>query len=243
MDKENRRDLTISGSGSAAGGLYDRLSINGEGRIHGDVDCLNIKAYGMTTFNGNVKVERFDVAGETTIKGKVDAEEIKVKGQAHVYGYVICKELNVIGATTIEGDLTSDAIEIKGATTIKGDCEAEDFQARGGFDIQGLLNAGQIHVRLYGKCQAKEIGGETIRIEKDGLDFSLVKWLKSILHYTNELVADTIEGDDIYLENTKAKVVRGNNVIVGPGCQIDLVEYKNQFEQKEKSTVKEHKKI
>ncbi|MFC7442912.1 polymer-forming cytoskeletal protein [Laceyella putida] len=243
MDKEKRRDLTISGSGSAAGGLYDRLSINGEGRIHGDVDCISIKAYGVTTFAGNVKAERFDIAGETTIKGKVEVEEMKVKGQAHVYGYVICEELKVMGATTIEGNLTSEEIEIKGATTIKGDCEAEDFQARGGFTIDGLLNAGHIHVRLYGKCQAKEIGGETIRIEKDGLDFSLFKWLKSILHYTNELVADTIEGDDIYLENTKAKVVRGNNVIIGSGCQIDLVEYKDQFEQKEDTVVKEHKKV
>lgn len=243
MDKENRRDLTISGTGSANGGVYDRLSINGEGRIHGDVDCNSIKAYGVTTFKGSIKAERFDIVGETTVKGEVHTDEMKVKGQAHIHGQAHCQELTVIGSATVNGNLTGEEIEIKGGATVNGDCSAESFQARGGFAIEGLLNAGLIHVRLYGKCQAREIGGETIRVEKDGLDFSLVKWLKSILHYTNELVADTIEGDDIYLEKTKAKVVRGNNVLIGPGCEIELVEYKNHFEQKGDSIVKEHNQV
>lgn len=38
---------------------------------------------------------------------------------------------------------------------------------------------------------------------------------------------ETIEGDDIHLELTRARVVRGNNVSIGSGCDIDLVEYKN----------------
>ena len=47
----------------------------------------------------------------------------------------------------------------------------------------------------------------------------------------SELVTDLIEGDDIYLENTHAKVARGNNITLGPGCEIGIVEYKNDFKQ------------
>ena len=53
----------------------------------------------------------------------------------------------------------------------------------------------------------------------------------------SELVADIIEGDDIYLENTHAKVVRGNNITLGPGCEIAFVEYKNDFKQDKEATV------
>ena len=43
------------------------------------------------------------------------------------------------------------------------------------------------------------------------------------------LTAETIEGDVVWLENTTAKVVRGKNVTVGPGCVVDLVEYAESY--------------
>ncbi|MNR67595.1 hypothetical protein D3C85_1916860 [compost metagenome] len=52
-----------------------------------------------------------------------------------------------------------------------------------------------------------------------------------------------IEGDDIYLENTRAKVVRGNQVVIGPGCEIDLVEYKVLLEKKKGANVKGSRKM
>lgn len=38
-------------------------------------------------------------------------------------------------------------------------------------------------------------------------------------------------------------MVRGNNVTIGKGCEIELVEYKGRFEKDDKSVVIEHKKI
>ena len=59
----------------------------------------------------------------------------------------------------------------------------------------------------------------------------------------NKLTVDIIEGDDIYLENTHAKVVRGNNITLGPGCEIELVEYKNDFKQDKEAEIGTHRKI
>jgi hypothetical protein len=42
---------------------------------------------------------------------------------------------------------------------------------------------------------------------------------------------DTIEGDDIYLEHTTAKVMRGDTVDIGDGCEIDLVEYRTDLKK------------
>ena len=57
------------------------------------------------------------------------------------------------------------------------------------------------------------------------------------------LSTNSIEGDDIYLEYTKAKAVRGNNIILGPGCEIELVEYKDNFKQDDTSEVETQRKI
>ena len=49
MDNNNRAELRIHGQGSSSGGKFNTVSIMGEGRIDGDVDCLNMKIYGEGT--------------------------------------------------------------------------------------------------------------------------------------------------------------------------------------------------
>ncbi|EGL83104.1 hypothetical protein CathTA2_1317 [Caldalkalibacillus thermarum TA2.A1] len=48
-------------------------------------------------------------------------------------------------------------------------------------------------------------------------------------HY--HLEAEEIEGDHIFLECTTAKIVRVSQIILGPHCEIELVEYKHIFEK------------
>lgn len=54
-----------------------------------------------------------------------------------------------------------------------------------------------------------------------------------------KLIADVIEGDRVYLENTEAAVVRGKEVIIGPGCSIGTIEYENKYECDPHSQIKE----
>ncbi|MDT2276668.1 hypothetical protein P7H20_20140 [Paenibacillus larvae] len=48
--------------------------------------------------------------------------------------------------------------------------------------------------------------------------------------FASKLKAEVIEGDTIYLENTKADIVRGNRIVIGQGCEIRLIEFKEHFE-------------
>ncbi|MFL6517173.1 MAG: cytoplasmic protein, partial [Bacillus sp. (in: firmicutes)] len=108
----------------------------------------------------------------------------------------------------------------------------------GGFEIKGLLSADTIKVGLrFGQSTAEEIGGGKITVKKRS---------NSFLPFGKEagsLSAKVIEGDDIYLENTKADIVRGNKVKVGPGCQIGVVEYRNELTHNPKATIKTKTKI
>lgn len=212
-------DLIINGQSSAAGGKYNAVVINGEGKIEGDLDCINLKINGKCSMNGNVKADSVNVNGEASIKGDLEAEKAKIHG-----------------TIDIDGNLSVDKAEMYGIISVGGDCNAEIFKIKGTFTIEGLLNAGKLELSLYESSRAREIGGEKITVKRIG-------GLKGMIMSGKELTVETIEGDDVYLENTNAKIVRGNNIELGPGCEIELVEYKDSFKQDEKAEVGTHKQI
>lgn len=245
MVKEQRNDLRINGNGSTSGGKYNDVVINGMGKVNGDLECSSFRCNGESKISGSVKTTSAKIHGSTSIKGNLKSDEIKISGYTGIGGSVDSKSVLVAGQADIGGSLSTDDIEIKGAVKAKGDCSAENFVSHGAFTIDGLLNAGQIEIKLYGPCKAKEIGGETITVKKGNAFIlkDLVKSIFSTFDIANNLTADVIEGDDVTLEYTNAKIVRGNNVSVGEGCQIDLVEYRKSFNKSDSSKVKENKKI
>ncbi|MGZ7208841.1 MAG: polymer-forming cytoskeletal protein [Methanobacterium sp.] len=225
--KERIGDLKINGSGSSAGGKYNSVIINGEGRIENDLECIYLKINGQCSVTGNIKADSVKVHGNTSINGNLEAEKVKIHGTADV-----------------NENLSVDNAEIYGSVNVNGDCNAEIFKIEGTFAMEGLLNAGELELSLYGPSKAHEIGGEKITVKRKG-KYDLLG-LKSIIMSSGrnkELTVDIIEGDDIYLENTKAKVVRGNKIELGPSCEIELVEYKDSFVQDEKAEVNTKQKI
>ena len=206
--------VRISGTASIKGNLttLDDITISGAGDIEGDIKTKHIKVSGVSKINGNLECEEMVVSGTTTIGGDALARKIKISGTSNIHGSIHGEE-----------------VEMRGAADIGGDCECENFKAYGGFKIGGLLNAGDIDIKIYYKCSVNEIGGEKISIRKSDGFIEIGRIIKSIFNIPEYLITQSIEGDDIYIENTIAKVVRGNNVTIGPECEIDLVEYKNEL--------------
>lgn len=245
MEKKNKPDLRISGSASAPGGSYNNVVISGQGDINGDLDCVELRISGASDILGNVKTKTGKILGKATINGDLKSDEFKVSGMLEVRGDVDVKEMRIEGSALVKNNLSADYLEIKGGVKVKKDCSAESFLSKGAFAVDGLLSADTIDIVLYGPCRAKEIGGEKITVRK-GEAFRIANFIRSILaslDLNDGLSVDLIEGDDIHLENTKAKVVRGNNVIIGQECEIGLVEYKTKFEQSASAQVKEKKKV
>jgi len=261
MENKNKSDLKIYGSGNSSGGKYKNVSIMGEGRVNGDIDCIkfkingegaldgnlnatnNVSIMGEGRINGNVNCENIKIYGEGELDGNLKAADtVNVKGEAEIKGDLKAKKVKVQGEIEV-GELFADEVKITGNISADGDCNAEIFDVEGGFTIDGLLNADILKINPYWPCKAREIGGSEITVKKGGkLSFL---GLKNMLMPggDNELTADTIEGDEVYLENTKAKVVRGNNLTIGSGCKIELVEYKTNFKQDEDAEIGTHRKI
>ncbi|HET7578133.1 MAG TPA: polymer-forming cytoskeletal protein [Bacillales bacterium] len=232
-------DLMINGVGRTAGGEFDKVTVNGRGTVDGNLDCQELECNGRGAMNGDIRAKRFEIHGNAVIKGNVDARELSISGNARIHGDTAVKDVQISGNGTIKGHFRGEKLKINGKLKVGEDCEAERFEADGQFKIGGLLNADEVEIRLYGESEVKEIGGQTVRIQQK--IFGLIKILKTL--FPVKLTVGTIEGDDVDLESTKAEVVRGNNVRIGPGCEIDLVEYHTELQQDKKAKVKEKRKL
>jgi cytoskeletal protein CcmA (bactofilin family) len=111
-----------------------------------------------------------------------------------------------------------------------------------------LLNANKVEVEINGFCYAREIGCEEIFVKRA----PLTPW--SFLHKLitpflgpkrelDKLTTEVLEGTIINISNTNAKVVRGHDVRLGPGCDIGEVEYSGKLEVDAQAIVGKQTKI
>jgi len=212
MAQSMDRNLNLSGLGTASGGEYRSVLIDGVGKVEGDLSCENFRVNGVAAVRGSIRAARLEVKGKMNAEGGIHAPHIQLDGDVSVHGR-----------------MTADEIHLEGLLKLRGDCEAEQFTSRGGFTINGMLNADRIDIQLYGRCRVKEIGGEHIEIKKSerSLWSKLFQWLIPV--FDPHLTTGLIEGDDIQLEGTKAAIVRGSRLFIGPGCIIDRAEYRTEL--------------
>jgi cytoskeletal protein CcmA (bactofilin family) len=239
METKKRGDLLINGFGSSNGGSFNSVSINGKGTVTGDVECSDLDFNGSGSITGNVVVNHHaQFNGHGKIKGNMESQFLTVEGEAGVTGNLMVKKLKVSGKANVGGKIKGDEIEIKGRLTVGEDCEAEMFKAESQFTIGGLLNADLIDITIFADCNAKEIGGQTILIKQKN---SLLGFFKPFAR--NQLKSECIEGDKVEIENTIAGIVRGNHVVIGANCEIEVVEYSGEFTMDKNSIVKDIRKI
>ncbi len=216
MMAEARRDLNLSGAGRAQGGTYNQVKISGAAKIAGDLEAQTVKVSGAAKLDGNVKAQSVRSSGACKIEGDVEAEEFVCSGAARVGG-------RVSGKTVL----------ISGAVKVGGEVAVEQFRSRGTFTVGGLLSADRVEIAPGGSSRAREIGGEEIRIVYGHGGHSL----NLFGHEASEFQTETVEGDDIYLEATRATAVRGRRVVIGPGCVIREVEYSESLQIDPKAQV------
>jgi cytoskeletal protein CcmA (bactofilin family) len=216
-------NVSIAGNGTVASGSYGNVTINGAGTVHGDMTCDTLKINGAGTCEGAVTANVITVNGTGTFRRQVHAGQMNVNGEASIAGGAGVGTLKVKGRLGVSGGVAANLVELKGYMDIGEGCEADTFTSDGVFNIGGLLNAGVVDIRLYGTCKVREIGGESIIVREYRSLWALLG--------SRRLYADVIEGDKINLENTTAKVVRGVDIDLGPGCEIEVVEYAGELRQ------------
>ncbi|MDD4663045.1 MAG: polymer-forming cytoskeletal protein [Caldisericia bacterium] len=247
METQETKDLKIFGIANTTGGIFRDVVINGTGRISGDLESESLVVNGNATIVGNITTKKTKVSGNCTIDGSFACDSFKVLGASNISGNLTAKNISVEGYMKVVESIKAETVNVSGKLITEGDCNAETFGSVGTFEIEGLLNGDKINIELLGKCRASEIGGANISIRRKNTDVPILKQiLTSIIDGVKEkplMQVESIEGDEIYISNTQAKVVRGKHVKIGPECSVELVEYSEDFEKAPDSKVHSSKRI
>lgn len=257
-----KSSLIINGSGMSGGGTFDKVRINGSGKIVGDIICDTFAINGSGTVQGNMKAGEARISGSGKVTGAVEADSFTISGSGHlesgmrggllringsgkVDGAVSVRTVQIDGSGKIGGNCEAEEVRIEGMAQIGGNCEGDRFHAQGSFTVDGLLNADDIQIDLYhSKSRAKEIGGAHIDV-RVALVGAISQFIHSIFIGKDAVLlqTDTMEGDNIYLEQTHAQVVRGRDITLGKGCDVGLVEYTGTLTKLDGAVVHEERKL
>ncbi|WP_076344660.1 polymer-forming cytoskeletal protein [Alicyclobacillus vulcanalis] len=224
-------DLEVSGRTSMGGGVYRRVEVNGMTKMLGDITCETCEVNGSAQVEGSLRAEgRIEVNGRLNVQGPIAAGALEVNGMCRVNGNCeVSEAASISGVARFEGSLRAGDIRVGGRVRVSGAMEAEAVRVTGNLRCGGLVNADVIEFELMGKSSVREIGCGTLTVAVGrGGWFSKPR-----------LEVETIEGDRVEVEAVVARRVRGDVVIVGDDCRVDLVEYRTTFERRGAAVVGE----
>lgn len=222
--------MNISGSGKIPAGEYEKISVSGSGRLYGHVRSVYLKSSGSLTGESLECIEGITLSGSSAFSGEVKAETIWISGSfscdenVTADGNFICS-----GSAKCKKNLETNKLKLSGSLDVGEDIEAENVKAEGTLCCAGLLNADTIEIKFDKGMIIGSIGGSNISIirnkrrkiaEKLPLFSPIIKKINRSVY-----VETSIEGDEILLEDVTCPRVTGRVVIIGKGCEVDLVQY------------------
>jgi cytoskeletal protein CcmA (bactofilin family) len=211
-------NMRIAGSGTIPAGEYDKVSISGSGRLFGEVRCNNFSASGSTKGESVTCAEGFKVSGSSSFSGTVKAQNIRAAGSFSCDGDLIAQEqLHASGSLRVGGDLQAASVRIAGE-----------------LECNGALCAKEAELQADKPMRLDSITGGNVRTRRK---------LISIFRKRRVSVTTAIEGDALDLEYLTTPRVTGQSVIIGKGCEIDLVQYRDELKISPKATVRKVEKI
>lgn len=191
--------VKIAGSGVVTGNpLRTReFKTAGSGRVVGDLEAFEAKVAGSCVFEGNVTVQEFKSAGSSKVAGVLRA-----------------RELHSSGSLSVGKGIDGQEVHIRGSLRLDGNLKAHEAHLAGSARISGVLEAQETRIELGGEVSIPVVKSREIAVRRPG----------GFFRGACEMISDRIEGEDVYLECTTAKYVRGREVSIGPHCRIDVVE-------------------
>ena len=242
-------DMKISGSGMITTGEYENINISGSAKGEGLISCKNFSCSGSAKLNGELRCEgKIIVSGSFRAEKNISAGEISVSGSVKTGGDCKVKEqLSVSGLCVFSGDVKCNVLKASGGISANN-IEAENAVIQGKINAEGLINAEQIKIEFEGCGSAENIGGGRIVIfprirSKAVARLPLISKIIGKAGANCFTVKDSIEGDEIALENVTAEKVSGRVVAIGAGCRISSVKYEETIEISPDAEVGTYEKI
>lgn len=220
------------------------IVVRGAGVLSGDQSTEKFRAAGSCRVAGNLRAEEAHISGSCVVEGDCLSEEFHASGKAEIQGGVKAKEFRVAGKASVGKDVTAEDVSVSGKVAIRGSIldakdvalsgaidvggwvRTKDFTSKGQFQIGEGIEAKDVEIVLAGKSSVPTIRADDVTVRRGDR--------------RGELAVGLIEAENVDLESTRATLVKGRDVRVGPFCTIDAVEAE-ELEVHETSTVKERR--
>lgn len=188
----------------------------------------DIKLDGISKINGG-EYATVEVSGITQINGNLKARSFFIDGKCKVNGDTTIEGFNCDGITEIKGNLKSTDIKVDGMLTVVGDhLESTTLLCNG-----SIKTKKNIHTEILdasGIINAKKVTGNRITVKSQHN-----KIMKLFFPPASKI--DIIKADHIELSGVKSQKVIGQDIIIGPYCEIENIECSGTLKVNKRSTV------
>ncbi|MFA9456855.1 hypothetical protein ACERJO_08775 [Halalkalibacter sp. AB-rgal2] len=201
-----------------------KLKVIGNDRIKGKQEISEINISGTATFQKEVKTEFFEVIGRCKLNATVQSETFINKGSCFVKDKLTCNKLINIGQGSFH-NIDADSIKSFGSLKVNDSILCRTFQSTGYIKLDGELIGEHVSMEVSAPSKVHEIKGN----EKVAIKSVKATFFNIISFVRRKVIANSIQGKNVYLEHTEANHVSGENVDIGKKCKIEEVFYKQRL--------------
>jgi cytoskeletal protein CcmA (bactofilin family) len=235
---EGLHDARVNGDGTVSPGTYGSVLINGAGVISGELRCRELTINGTGRCAASVEADSISINGGATFEGPVRTSEFKCVGSTDVHAGMGVSRLKVRGKLSMDGGLAAGEVDLGGELRVGASATVDSLTGEGRFVVGDVLESARIELRIHGQSAANTVRCQTMRLRApEGFTAVFTAFAD------RRLVADTIEGGELELIDTTAKLVRGARVTLGEGCRIDVVEYSDVLQKLAGAQVGEERRV
>ncbi len=188
----------------------------------------DITISGVMKINDNLDASGVNVSGIFKMKGNLTSQRLQSSGIAKILGSAEITEVSNSGILKICGKLKTNKLISSGVISVD-DVDAEIIKINGKVNVENNMNCDQLTIDFKSKSFVGSIEASSINIK--------------CYRFSKKLHVNTISADEIKIENVICEKITGNNVIIGPNCKINYLEYINSIEIDKSSKVINKQKI
>ncbi|AWB43814.1 hypothetical protein DCC85_05965 [Paenibacillus sp. CAA11] len=173
-----------------------------------------------------------DVIGCLLVHGHVFTGKLKVQGDCSIKKQLHAREVHNLGSLRLHR-IKAGQILSSGYLAIKEQADAEEIWVDGAVRGNRLFASRTIELCLGSTCRAEQIkAGQSIIVKPSS------RMLNTLMQPFRRLTCHTLKSPHINLYHTHAKLVEGEDIVIGPGCKIENIRYSRSLTIHPKSCVK-----
>jgi cytoskeletal protein CcmA (bactofilin family) len=190
----------------------------------------DIQVSGVMKAPSDLEARQVLVEGMFRVNGNLTAQKVIANGMMNVNGNLCADELEMNGLLKVEKQIKSQTL--KGTGMLKAArMDADEIQFDGKLTIRDVINCESFHFTI----DATSFIGE---IEASQVVVSLKKSYRR-----KKLKVNALSADLIHIDGISCKEITGDQLVIGPHCVIDLIEYKTSCDVHPKAKVNTIKQI